>query len=66
MRPLSKKPKKQRKYQFTVPKNDAHKLMSAALSPELRAAKGAVSLLCSDNLPPFTVNKDFFKQRRDR
>ncbi len=40
MRPKSIKPKKQRKYNFTAPKNEAHKLVSAMLSPDLRAAKG--------------------------
>lgn len=40
MRPKSIKPKKQRKYTFDVPRHEAHKLLSAALSPKLRQEKG--------------------------
>ena len=44
MRPKSKKPRKQRKYNFTSIKNEVHKLMSANLSPDLRSSKGFRSL----------------------
>lgn len=44
MRPKSIKPRKQRKYNFTAPKNESHKMMSAMLSPNLRASRGFRSL----------------------
>lgn len=44
MRPKSKKPKKQRKYEFTSPKHEIHKIMSASLSTDLRASQGFRSL----------------------
>lgn len=44
MRPKSKQPRKQRKYNYTAIKHEAHKLMSANLSPELRSSKGFRSL----------------------
>lgn len=40
MRTASKKPRKQRKYQYTISKNEAHKLMTAPLSKKLRDEKG--------------------------
>lgn len=44
MRPKSKAPRKQRKYNYTAIKHEVHKLMSANLSPELRSTKGFRSL----------------------
>lgn len=44
MRPISKKPKKQRKYEKNVPLHEKHKLVSAHLSPELRQEHGFRSL----------------------
>ncbi len=44
MRPISKKPKKQRKYEKNVPLHEKHKLVSAHLSPELRKEHGFRSL----------------------
>ncbi len=44
MRPKSKKPSKQRKYQYTMPKHEVHKAVSAPLSRELRKKKGFRSL----------------------
>jgi large subunit ribosomal protein L24 len=44
MRTKSKKPKKQRRYQFNIGKNEVHKAMTANLSVELRERKGFRSL----------------------
>ncbi|MDH5403580.1 MAG: 50S ribosomal protein L24 [Candidatus Heimdallarchaeota archaeon] len=44
MRPKSKKPRKQRAYIRSIPKNENHKLMSANLSEDLRKKKGFRSL----------------------
>ncbi len=44
MRPKSKKPKKQRKYEFNIPLNESHKLVSVHLSKELKEERGFRSL----------------------
>lgn len=44
MRTTSKKPGKQRKYQFNVPMHESHKVISSHLSPELREEQGFRSL----------------------
>jgi len=44
MRPKSKKPGKQRLYEYSAPKNDSHKMVSAPLSKKLREEKGVRSL----------------------
>lgn len=44
MRTQSKKPKKQRKFQFNPPRHETHKLLSSNLSTSLRESKGFRSL----------------------
>ena len=62
MRPKSKKPRKQRKYNYTTNKNEVHKLMSAHLSPELRASQGFRSLPIREG-DTVTIMRGKFKGR---
>ena len=44
MRTKSKKPNKQRYYQYNIPKHENHKLLSASVSKKLKQEKGLKSL----------------------